>query len=139
VFSLVAPITYLSIRFNLFNSVARISFAGIAVIGIIISVVSLFIKYYLDGMKTKFSYLKQILQGTIRVVIPLGLALLLCVWFKFKYQWLLDNINLCIEALSIILGCEMVAICVNPLPKWCFDNNVEGLVEITDKIQHKGE
>lgn len=33
----------------------------------------------------------------------------------------------------------MIAIVINPFPKWCFDNNVEGLVEIGDRIFHRGE
>ena len=53
--------------------------------------------------------------------------------------WLGDNIAMIKEALYVIIPCEFVAIIVNPLPKWCFENNVDGIVEIADKILSKKE
>ena len=53
--------------------------------------------------------------------------------------WLGDNVAMIRESLYIIIPCEMVAIVVNPLPKWCFDNNVEGISEIADKILNKNK
>ena len=97
------------------------------------------IKYYLDGMKTKYSMVKQILIGVIRVLLPITAVLLFAIWFKGKAEWIVENMNVLIEVLGVILASETIAIIVNPLPKWAFNNNVEGLVEITDKILHKEE
>ena len=83
--------------------------------------------------------MKQILEGTIKVVLPIAFILVAVIWFKSKLEWITSNVNLLIEILAIVLGCETIAVVVNPLPKWAFNNNVEGLVEITDKIFHKGE
>lgn len=136
--ALVLPCIYLVIRFNLFKSKMAISIWGIIIIGLILIVVSAMIKFYLAGMKTKWSYLKQILEGFIKVILPILFILVVVVWAKTKLQWLIDNINLFIEAICVILGFETVAIIINPLSKWAFDNNVDGIVSIADKIFKKG-
>lgn len=138
-FSLIAPITYVSIRCKLFSTKTTISVWFIIVLGVVLAIVSLIIKYYLDGMKTKYSIFKQILEGFIKVILPITFVLISVVWFKSKMEWIVSNVNLMIEILSIILGCEVIAVIVNPLPKWAFENNVDGLVQITDKIFHKKE
>ena len=119
-------------RFHLFQTTTKlqVGIAGIAVIGIMIGVISVLIKFYLDGMKCKYSLLKQILQGIIKLILPLTLLLVSLIWLG-------DNVNMIKEALYIIIPCEFIAIIVNPLPKWCFDNNIEGLSEIADKILNK--
>lgn len=131
-FSIIIPITYLTIRFNLFQVTSRLQIGlwGIIVIGILIGGLSVLVKYYLDGMKTKYSLLKQILQGLIKLILPLLLALVILVFLK-------DNVILVIESLVVIIPCEIVAIVINPFPKWCFDNNIDGIVAITDKILRK--
>ena len=133
-FSIVIPITYLTIRFNLLqvHSQLQIGLWGIIVIGILVGGLSVLVKFYLDGMKTKYSLLKQILQGIIKLILPLLLVLVILVFLK-------DNIILVIEALVIIIPCELVAIVVNPFPKWCYDNNVDGIVAIVDKILRKDD
>ena len=97
-----------------------------------IGVVSVLIKFYLEGMKCKYSLFKQILQGVIKLILPLTLLLVSLIWLG-------DNVNMIKEALYVIIPCEFVAIVVNPLPKWCFDNNIEGISEIADKILSKKE
>lgn len=136
--ALVLPCIYLAIRFNLFKSKMAISVWGIIIIGLILIVVSAMIKFYLAGMKTKWSYLKQILEGFIKVILPILFILIVVIWAKTKLEWLIANINLFIEAISVILGFETVAIIINPLSKWAFDNNIDGMVSIADKIFKKG-
>lgn len=68
----------------------------------------------------------------MRLILPLTLLLVILIWLG-------DNVNMIKESLYIIIPCELVAIVVNPLPKWCFDNNVEGLSEIADKILNKNK
>ena len=95
--ALVLPCIYLAIRFNLFKSKMAISIWGIIIIGLILIVVSAMIKFYLAGMKTKWSYLKQILEGFIKVILPILFILVVVVWAKTKLQWLIENINLFIS------------------------------------------
>ena len=133
-FSLVAPCIYLIVRFNLFKADNRlkIGIAEIIVIGIFLSVLVVLIKYYLDGLKTKYSMVKQILQGVIKLILPLCLFLAIIIFLQ-------NNVDIIKQALYVIIPCEFIAIIVNPLPKWCFDNNVEGMGEIFDKIVRKKE
>lgn len=122
------------VRFHLFQTTTKlqVGLAGIVVIGIMMAVISVLIKFYLEGMKCKYSLLKQILEGIIRLILPLVLLLVILIWLG-------DNVVMIKESLYVIIPCEMVAIVVNPLPKWCFDNNVEGLSEIADKILNKNK
>lgn len=123
------PIIYVLARFKPFSMKETVSvgFAGVVAIAILGIAVCFLIKFYLEGVKTKYSLLKQILQGIYRVVIPTAGALAICYVFK-------TYISQLIEILLVLLPCEIVAIVVNPLPKWAFDNNVEGMGEIADKI-----
>lgn len=141
VFSLVAPATYLAIRYNLFTKVTKttLSFWAIVIIAIILSVVGVMIKYYIGGLKTRFSFLKQLLEGLVKVILPIAMILIVAIVFKHNAEIIVSKLNLVIESISIILGCELIAICVNPLPKWAFDNNVEGITEIANKILQKKE
>ena len=136
-FALILPIGYIAIRCQLWKQTTTISFWFILLVLIIVIFVAVLIKYYIDGMKTKYSYFKQILTGIIKVILPLGTILLIALWYKGRAEWIVEHTNLFIEILCITLASETIAIIVNPLPKWAFDNNVEGLVEITDKILHK--
>lgn len=131
-FSIIAPCGYLIIRFNLFQTTTKtkVGFWGVMVVILLITVVSVMIKYYIDGLKTKYSYFKQLLQGFMRVIMPMALILLIIIWLG-------NNIAIIKEVLYVVIPCEVVAIFINPFPKWCFDNNIEGLTEIVKKIGGK--
>lgn len=131
-FALIGPCVYLIVKFDLFKTTSKLQVGiwGIVVISMLLGVVGVLIKYYIEGMKAKYSLLKQILLGVIKLILPLVLCLVVITWLD-------DNINLIKEFLYILIPCELVAIVINPLPKWCFENNVEGIGEIADKILHK--
>ena len=132
--ALIAPCVYLIVRFDLFRSTSKLQIGlwGCVMFGIIIAVVTVLIKFYLDGMKNRYSYFKQLVQGLISLILPLTLVLVILIYLR-------DNIDLIIEALYVFIPCEIVAICVNPLPRWCYENNVEGIGEIADKIFKRNE
>lgn len=142
VFSLVIPISFIAIRFKLFSTTKQINTITVwAVIAICILflVVSLMIKVYLDGMKTRYSLLKQILQGFVRVILPVAACLILVIFMKRvlieSKEAMLKGLENMYQVLLVSLVSESIAIVVNPLPKWSFDNNVEGLAEIYDKVK----
>ena len=128
-FSLLIPILYLTIRYDLFTKTTTIQIGlwGIILFGIMIAVISVLIKYYLSGLKTKYSYGKQVVEGVVKLILPLCLTLAVVFFLK-------DNMDAVIESLCVIIPSEFGAILVNPLPKWAFDNNVDGLAEISDKL-----
>lgn len=127
-----APVVYLIVRFNLFQTKTMFQLNLWSVIAIIIlgSVLSVIGYYCVAALKTKYYWWKQIVSGFVKVIVPLLIA-------YAGVSWLADNIKMLQEFLLITLACEAVAIVVNPFPKWCFDNNIEGLVEISDKIFHR--
>lgn len=152
-FSLIIPITYLSIRFSLFSVVEfkaiRVSFWAIFLVLLILIILIVMIKYYLSGLKTKYSFFKKLLTGLVKFIIPLVMIILCVFLLKGKMLEIANatsemvepiriGFNRVLEALSIITISELVAICVNPLPKWAFDNNVDGLGQIADKVFKKG-
>lgn len=97
------------------------------------------IKYYLEGMKTRFSFLKQLLTGLARVILPLTTIIILAIFFKKHNEYLVANIDNFITTMFVITISETIAVIVNPLPKWAFDNNIEGIGDIADKILKKKE
>lgn len=134
VFAIIAPLVYLIVRFDLFKveSSLQIGLWGVIVLIIFLAVIKVLIKYYLDAMKTKYSYLKQLVNGVSKLIFPLILALVIIIWVK-------DNMDLVLEALYVIIPCEIVAIFVNPLPRWAFENNVDGLETFFNRVNEKKE
>lgn len=102
----------------------------IIAIAVLVGVLSAIGYYCVASLKTKYFWWKQIVIGFVKVLLPLGLALFIVIW-------LAENMKIMEEVLIVIICCEAVAIVINPLPKWCFDNNIEGLVEIGDKVFHR--
>jgi len=133
-FSIIIPIGYLVVRYGLFQptTTIQVGLLGIVVFAILIGSVEVLIKYYLESMKAKYSLFKQILNGLIKLILPLTLCLLVIITLD-------NNIGILKEALIIIIICESVAIIINPFPQWCFENNIEGLGEIVEKIGFKKE
>lgn len=135
----VIPCTYLSIRFNLFVSKSRLSIWGFIMILFVLIVIVVMLKFYLDGMKTKWSYGKQLVKGFLKVVLPLAIILILILFIRNHLEEFVRDINLMVECVGVITLSEIIAIMVNPLSKWAFENNIDGLVAITDRIIGKGE
>lgn len=127
----ITPMAYLTVKYHLFepsdNKEVKVGFWGIVVIGILLCAVATLVKFYIEGMKTKWSIAKQIIEGFVKLILPLCFMLFILIWLE-------GNISLLKEALYVIIPCEAVGICVNPLPKWAFDNNVEGIGDIAESI-----
>lgn len=125
----IAPCIYFIIRLNLFTQTTKlqVGFWGFVVFGIIIAGLNVLARIYLDGLKTKWTYAKQLVSGGVRLILPLVLVLLVITWLR-------DNLDIIVEALYVIIPLETFAIIINPIPKWSFDNNVEGLEQIADRV-----
>lgn len=136
--SMGGPVIYIMCRFKPFTASesTQVGFAGFIVLLILLIGIAVLIGFYLEGMKTKYSFLKQVMSGIVKVILPIVGLLCLC-WGLSKY---LEEL---LEILIMLIPFEFLAILVNPLPKWAFDNNVEGLGNIVggllDKIKGKEE
>lgn len=98
-------------RFELFNKISTISIGGWGLVCIIFSAVFIvkLAKQVKKGLP--YSFFTQILNGIIKIVIPLITATL-CL-FAIK-----NCINEAIEFMICLTMCEIIAIPSNPFPKW---------------------
>lgn len=126
---IITPILYLIIRYNLFQKQLKVTIGlwGLVAVCFIALAIVVLVKTYVSGLKTKFSYFKQLIDGFCKLLLPI-------VIFVFAVYILRSYANQLLEFCWVLIPCEIVAIAVNPLPKWAFDNNVDGLGEIADKV-----
>lgn len=131
---ILTPILYLVIRYNLFQRELKITLGlmGVVALAFICLSIIVLIRYYVSGVKTKYSWFKQLLDGISKIIIPIGIFVAIMYVGKHYTTQL-------VELCWILIPCELVAIMVNPLPKWAFDNNVEGLSEIADKVFNRNK
>lgn len=134
VFGILIPLLYLIIRHNLFQTQIKITLGlwGLIAILFVALAITVLIKFYVSGLKTKWTLGKQIVEGFVKLIMPIAI-------FIVALNILKDYSNQLLEFCWVLIPCEIIAVIVNPLPKWAFDNNVEGLGEITDKVFSRGK
>ena len=130
IFGCILPFVFIAWRFQIFSNGGGVSLTGWGVIGILI--VFFFILYCLKILKNSipFSMTYQILSGVIKVILPLILLLLLV-------NALEDSIRQFKQALIIVIGCEAIAIVVNPFPKYMHDKGIEKTENLMDTFISK--
>ena len=130
IFGCILPFVFIAWRFQIFSNGGGVSLTGWGIIGILI--VFFFILYCLKILKNSipFSMTYQILSGAIKVILPLILLLLLV-------NALEDSIRQFKQALIIVIGCEAIAIVVNPFPKYMHDKGIEKTENLMDTFISK--
>ena len=115
-FACVFPFMFIIWRFELYKTISKIQIGGWGLIGIVIVAVFVLtvIKYVRLALSAKYSLLGQILGGFCKVILPLLVAL--CILYSVR-----DNVNAMIQALGCVVLCEAIAIPLNPLPKWAYE------------------
>lgn len=115
-FAGILPFLFIAYRFQLFHSVSKIQIGGWGIIAIIILgvVVITFLKYIKAALGVRYSYFGQCLKGVCKVIIPL--VILYVAVYNIK-----NNLDLFLQALGCTILCELVAIFINPFPKWIWD------------------
>lgn len=115
-FSLVAPIGFINYRYNLFGKVSKVSLSGwLLLVGVILFVFTIIlIRYVLHSHK--YSYARQVIKGAITLILPL-LFVIYCLYCAK------DTIEQLIQVLSFCTLSWCVAICVNPMPKWTYEQS----------------
>lgn len=117
-FAAIIPIVFLIVRFNLFTQINSISIGGWGIVAIIFACV-----FFISLMNNiekglPFSLFTQILEGLGKVVIPLIAG-------AFIVYYMQDCMKEIFQFLLVCACSELVAIVVNPLPKWINDNKIE--------------
>lgn len=117
-FGAVLPFIFITFRFNLFGKVTKVNIGGWELVALIF--IAVFLLKLLNSVKKglPFSMLSQILNGLVKVILPLILALIISYYFK-------DSMDYLAQFLCVLVICESVAIIVNPLPRWAHENKLE--------------
>lgn len=126
IFGCVLPFVFIAWRFEIFsNGGSHISLTGWGVIGILI--LFFFILYCLKILKNSipFSMTYQILSGLIKVILPLILVYLIVNAIE-------GSIRQFKQALFVVIGCEAIAIVINPFPKYMHDKGIEKTENLMD-------
>lgn len=114
-FACILPFTFIAWRYELFSKVNEMSLTGWGIIGILI--IAIFCFYVLNAIKKgmPYSMFTQIVDGIIKVEMPLILIYLLLSNIQ-------ATIDLFLQCMVCIIICEAIAIPINPLPKWIKEN-----------------
>lgn len=117
-FGLIIPMVFLVWRFKLFRKISAISVGGWGITVVIFSILFMIklAKQVKKGLP--FCFVSQLLNGLIKVILPLFMALL-CLYFIRNY------ISEVMEFLVVLILSESVAIAVNPFPSWVHCNKLK--------------
>lgn len=126
IFACILPFVFIAWRYSIFKKVTSISLNGWGLIAILI--VILFVRYVAKVIEKqkRWSWSKQIFLGILKVIVPL-----VCLYVGLSAMK--SNIDLFLQALIVVIGCEAVAIVVNPLPQWAMENDISFFKEIMKK------
>lgn len=138
--SCVIPIVTFSIRFGLFNKAAvktdalgnvietqSTSLNGWGIISCVIIgfTISAIIKEVVSAYP-KYSFAKQCLVGFRKIVLPLSVGFFVCVFLS----GVIHHVMFCLGVLAL---CNVVAIPLNPLPKWRYEKS--GVEEYSSAVK----
>lgn len=129
-FACVLPFCFIVWRFDLFATTTKMNLGGWGIIAI--GVVAIFaislMRYVAKGMK--HSMTKQIINGVCKIIIPLVLCYIIVYWLR-------DETKNCMQVLGCVTLCELVAIPINPMPEWKFNNHISEQDAAMDKLWDK--
>lgn len=118
----VIPFLFLTWRFKLFEkveeTVTKVSIGGWGIVAIIF--VSIFFLKTINALRRgmPFSFGKQILDGLSKTILPLLI-------FTVAIYMLQDVTKELFQFLCVTVLCEMIAVCINPIPRWAHENNID--------------
>ncbi len=117
-FGFAVPGAFLIWRFKLFRQVSKLSIGGWGILLILFTIIFFWklISSLRKGMK--FGIVKQCLDGICGTLFPLIIVIVVC---SLLDSWMTELV----EFLCVTFVCHIIAIPVNPIPKWRFENNIE--------------
>lgn len=132
-FACILPVGFIVWRYDLFTEVSSIQFGAWGVIAVIIVAAFAYtvFKYVKQGM-AKWSMTKQVIMGIAKVMVPLLLL-------YFALDAIRDSIDLFMQALAIAIVSEAVAIPLNPMPKWAYEQSKGATEDALELVLGKRE
>lgn len=127
-FAAIMPFCFIAWRFGIFSNKENLSLSGWGIIGIV--VVSIVLVYVLRqvGKTVPHTMTGQCINGFLHVILPLGVLLLMLEGVKTRIQYFEQMI-------MVIILCEVIAIPINPFPKWIHDHMVTEKLNIASETQ----
>lgn len=119
-FACALPFIFIVWRFDLFKSVSKVQIGGWGILAIILVIAFVFvvIRYVKMAINAKYSLTAQVLGGVCKIILPL-VAVTVILWC------VRNEIELLLQVLGCIILCELIAIPLNPLPKWAYEQQKE--------------
>lgn len=129
IFGAIIPIGFLAWRFKLFDEVTQISFSVWGMIAMITVIV--FLLRLLVSLKKglKHGIPKQVVDTICGTTIPLLI-------FTIAFDWMSGFSVEFVQFLIVLIISETTAGVLNPLPQWCFENNIEQTGSVFKKIMN---
>ena len=118
IFGGLIPVVFLIIRFNLFSTVSKLSIGGWGIVCILFACI--FVSKILKAVKKglPFSMATQIITGVCKTIIPLVAS-------AFIVYYMQNCMKEIFQFLVVLIICELIAIIVNPFPKWIHVNKLD--------------
>lgn len=115
-FACVLPFLFIGYRFDLFQHISKIKISGWGIFAIIIVAVFIFvlIRYVKLGFVGTYNFGVQCFNGFTKVILPLLLVALIVNAVKSEIEYFS-------QALNFVILSEIIAIPINPMPKWVND------------------
>lgn len=111
-FSCIIPVCFIGWRYDLFKKVGSLQLSGWGLIAIVIVFVFLYaVTKYIRAGFVEWSMTKQIVNGIVKIVLPLGALLAVCIALR-------NSLDVFIQALGCTLVSEVIALPLNPFPEW---------------------
>lgn len=109
---------FLTWRFNLFGKASNVKIGGWGLFAMLFLGIFFAKTIKIVRMGLPYSLATQILEGIVKVIIPLGVA-------TFAVYYLKNAMTQLFQFLVVTFLCECVAIVVNPLPKWLYEHQLD--------------
>lgn len=129
---LVPPIVYLEVNYGLFTNKEGLALSGWGVVAVAFGAIMLI--YVLNQIKDGFekgSMLRQCVEGYIRLL-PM-LAVIVIVHYAKASIGKLEGF------LVVVALCQVIAVPINPNPKWAEQNGSKTITECLKTIFHKAK
>ena len=136
-FSCAIPVAFIGWRYDLFRKVGSLQLSGLGLIAIVIifAFIYVVVKYIRAGF-VEWTMTKQIISGVIKVILPLGALLAICIALR-------NSLDVFIQALSCVLISEVIALPINPFPEWVWKKSqgrFESAVDfVADKLYNRSK
>lgn len=127
---LVPPLIYLEVNYGLFTNKTGLALSGWGVVGVTFGVIMLL--YVLNQIKSGFdngSMFRQCVEGYIRLL-PMIAIIVIIHYVKTA----MDKME---GFLVIVALCQIVAVPINPNPKWAEQNGTKTIMDCLKTIFHK--